>query len=212
MRKIVSVILILCLLCGAASLAGADHTTPFDRWAEGNNPVTITNPVFPQILSAGELKDNNDQIVQFLARAWYNMLAYETDVLGTKVQKTKAADIYRGIKKGPGISVFAAAEDDAVCVSALFAFKDRAFWIECNTETQTVRYFEWKYPIDKHKKDADYLSDYTFNSLIAGALGTNAISGGYYGTVSAAFGTKSKLYKVFDEAYKTATGKKNPIK
>ena len=212
MRKVVSAVMVVCLLFLAVSASAEGHKTPFDNYSARQQVFTITNPVFPQYLSAGELKGNNDQIVQFLARAWYNMLAYETDVLGTKVQKTKAADIYRGIKKGPGVSVFAAPEDDAVCISALFAFKDRAFWIECNTDNQTVRYFEWKYPIDKHRKDDEYLSDYTFSSLVAAALGTSVIIGGYSDTVSAAYGTKSRIYKVFDEAYKTATGKKNPIK
>lgn len=210
MRKIVSMILTLCLFCGLVSVAGGEHTTGFDTYA--HDPVTVQNPVYPQTLSAGELKGNDEQIVQFLARAWYNMLAYETDTLGTDVKKTKAADIYRGIKKGPGVAVFAASDADAVCISALFAFKDRAFWIEFNTDTQTMRYFEWKYPIDKQKKDEGYLTEYTFSSLVAAAVGGNVIIGNYSGSICTAYGTKSKLYKVFDAAYETATGKKNPIK
>ena len=210
MRKSFSVILMLCLLCGMVSAAGADHTTPFDGYA--TNPVTIQNPVFPQTVSAGELKGNDEQIVQFLARAWYDMLAYETETLGTPVAKTKAADIYRGIKKGPGISVFAASDADSVCINALFAFGDKFFWIECDTETQINRYFEWKYPIDRQRNDEGYLSEYTVNSMIAAAVGGNAIIGGFAGSISAAYGTKSHLYKVFDQAYQTATGKKNPIK
>ena len=209
MKKLLSVILLLCLLCGAVSAAGAAGSN-FDVWAK--DPVTISNPVFPQPLTARELEGNNDQIVQFIARAWYNMLAYETDVLGTDIKKTKAADIYRGIKKGPGISVFASPGPDSEYVSALFAFSDRFFWIECNTNTQAYRYFEWKYPIDKQKKDEGYLSEYTVNSMIAAALGTNSLMGGYAGTISEAYGTKTQIWKVFNAAYRTARGSENPIK
>ena len=209
MRKIVSVILMLCLLCGSSALAGSSS---FDSYAERHNPVTIQNPVFPQVKTAAEMAGDDSQLTQFIARAWYNMLAYETEVLGTNIQKTKAADIYRGIKKGPGISVFASPGGSSEYMSAIFAFKDRLIWIECNTNTQVECYFEWKYPIDKQKKDEGYLTEYTASSLIGAAAGGNVITGGYAGSVTAAYGTKTKIWKVFDAAYKAVTDKKNPIK
>ena len=213
MKRIFGFLLVITLVLVSFSCMAE---TSFDTYSQYSTVETISNPVFPQTKDSGALKGNDEEIVNFLARAWYNMLAYETEIKGTKLKDTCAAAIYTAIKKGPGISVFTACDPDAICLNAFFAYNEQyygtVFWIEWDLETQTIRYIQ-KYGVDKQKNDKGFLSDYVCNSLFAASMDGNAISGSKSETaVYEAYGTKTQIYKVFEAAYKTATGKKFQIK
>lgn len=213
MKKLISTMLLICLLCAAAAASADGHKTPLQEYTSWGRPcVEIANPVYPQNKSAAELNGNDGEICQMLARAWYNLLAYETSELGTDIQKTMAASIYRSIKKGPGVSIFIASDADAVCINAMFAYNEEAYWLEWDLDTQIIRYLQ-QYGVGPCKTDNDFLSDYVFNSLLYAAAEGIAITGKLPdGVVSKAYGTKTQIYKLFDQAYSTATGKNNPIK
>ena len=211
MKKWMGLLCVFAILLAAGSVQAADHKTPFDSYSQYRGYEEIKKPVYPQKLSAGEMAGNDDEIVNFLARAWYNLLAYETKTKGTKENSTLAAEIYRGIKKGPGVTVFSASDPDAVCLNALFACGTYAYWLEWNLETQTIRYYK-ALGVERYKKDSDYMSDYVFRNLVGASMG-GLIGLGIPGeAISQGYSTSAKLYRVFDAAYKQATGKNNPIK
>ena len=215
MRKHFCFLLAILLVLVSFTCCAEGRKTPFDRYSEWKTVETITSPVFPQTKNAEELRGNDAEIVNFLGRAWYNMLAYETDVLGKAMNSTLAASIYKGIKKGPGVSIFTACDPDALLLNAFFAcngnYGATIIWLEWDLEAQTIRFFDQM--TENKKNDNAFLSDYVLNSYLAASMDGNVIGIAISDSaVNEAYGTKTQIYRVFDEAYKTATGKKLQIK
>lgn len=78
-----------------------------------------------------------------------------------------------------------------------------AYWIEWNLDTQTMRIMK-KYGVDAQSSDEGFLDDYVFSSLIAASVDGSIIIGTTGDIVVSAYGTKTRLDKLLDEAYKTA--------
>ena len=218
MKRIICLVAALVMvLAMSGSFAESSHKTTFDArtWGEYK---TIPEPYYKAEKTLTEIAESNDSALEFLAQAWYNLLQYEVEVEGTKLNDTMAAKIYKGMKKGISAEVLTAIDPEAVVANAFFANTDKkwtyVYWIEWNLEDQVLRVADQI--SDGHKNVNELLNDYILSNW---ASATIRDPSDYFGTgeknyILFKFGGKGKkLFSVFDKAYSDANGgKKNPIK
>ena len=211
MKKLALVFCVLfALSISSVALGESGYKTPLDHYNYySGNAIYITNPFFTQELSAGETAESDQVAADFLERAWYNLLDYEMNVLGTNPSESIAADIYRGVKNGPAVCIFCASDTEAVLLNAFFASSGTSgnwiYWFEWNTEDQTIKVL--KQYTERYASDEEFLSDYVVTSVVYAAMGGDIFIGTMPdASVITVFGTGSALYKGFDAACEYAAG------
>ena len=217
-RTICLLITLAVIVMIASSYAESTHKTTFDRYTYNDDYKTISDPYYKMTKTLEEASADNDAALEFLAQAWYNLLHYETEIEGTKINNTIAAKIYKAMKKRLAVEVFTAVDKDAVVANAFFAITDKkwtyVYWIEWNLDDQVLRYREQI--SDGHKNANELFEDYILSNW---ASATIRDPSNYFGSGEKSYilfkftGNGKQLFAPFEKAYSEANnGKKNPIR
>ena len=217
MKRVISLLTVIMVLF-AMSYAFADDSnkTTMDQYHFGSKELPkINNPYYKVSHELEEIEKNQDYALELLAQTWYDLLDYEVNTLGNKVNDTFAADIYKGIKSKLCAAIISATDKDAVCLNVFFASTDKQFtyvyWLEWNLEDQTIRYMDGT--SDGHKKAAELFDDYMLSSWAAATIQTSWFESNPDAIILKYMGSNNEMLKIYEKAYSDANnGAKISIK